>query len=66
MRTADPDQHLTERQTAALLGLSVDTMRRYRAAGIGPKWARLGIRVVRYRRADVITWARGQQVQQGA
>lgn len=56
----DPDRWLSERETAALLGLSVGTVRRYRRAGIGPAWSRLGTRLVRYRRADVIAWARAQ------
>lgn len=63
---SDPEQYVTERHAAALLGLSVATLSRYRAAGIGPAWARLGGRSVRYRRADVVAWARGQQVPQGA
>lgn len=56
----DPDRWLSEREAAALLGLGVGTVRRYRRAGIGPAWSRLGTRLVRYRRADVIAWARAQ------
>ena len=56
----DPDRWLSERETAALLGLGVGTVRRYRRAGVGPAWSRLGTRLVRYRRADVIAWARAQ------
>ena len=63
----DPDRWLSERETAALLGLGVDTVRRYRRAGVGPAWSRLGVRLVRYRRADVIAWARAQSAHhQGA
>lgn len=56
----DPDRWLSEREAAALLGLGAGTVRRYRRAGIGPAWSRLGTRLVRYRRADVISWARAQ------
>ena len=67
MTETDPDRWLSERETAALLGLGVDTVRRYRRAGVGPAWSRLGVRLVRYRRADVIEWARAQSAHhQGA
>lgn len=61
----DEAQYLSERQAAALLGLSVDTLRRLRGSGTGPTWARMG-RSVRYQRGAVLTWAQAQHVPQGA
>lgn len=46
---------LTEVQVAKLCGLSVSTLRRYRARGEGPRYFRLG-RVVRYLPGDVRAW----------
>ena len=47
---------LSQKQAAELLGLSVRTLERYRRAGIGPTFCRIGSRMVRYREQDLQAW----------
>jgi hypothetical protein len=50
---------LTERAAAAYLGLSADTLARYRLAGTGPRCAKYGrgkTAPVRYRLEDLAAW----------
>jgi len=49
----------TERELSQYLGVSVATLRRWRASGEGPPWRRFG-RLIRYARADVDAWAAAQ------
>jgi excisionase family DNA binding protein len=49
------DSLLSQKQAARVLGLSVRTLERYRVAGTGPRWARLG-KLVRYRNSDLTEW----------
>ena len=49
-------QWMTQREVAGLLGVSVETLRRWRRASTGPAARRLGPRVVRYDRAAVLAW----------
>lgn len=44
---------------ADLLGLSVDTLIRWRSDKRGPRWYRLG-RLVRYKRSDLLAWVDSQ------
>ncbi|MGI5127452.1 helix-turn-helix transcriptional regulator [Pseudonocardia sp. CA-107938] len=60
MRTQS-DQWLTGRQVAALIGVSPNTLRRWRHNSIGPAASRLGPRAVRYERAAVDEWLRTRQ-----
>jgi excisionase family DNA binding protein len=46
---------LTGREAAAVLRLSERTLERWRVAGGGPHFVKLG-RLVRYREADLATW----------
>ena len=46
---------LTQRQAAAVLGLSERTVERMRVAGNGPRFVRMG-RSIRYRPADIENW----------
>ena len=46
---------LNERQTAALLGCSRQTLARWRMAGKGPPFSRLGA-MIRYEREIVLEW----------
>ena len=46
---------LTQRQTAELTRLSGRTLERHRLAGTGPKFVRLGRRIL-YRRDDIEAW----------
>ena len=52
----DPDQLLTTLEVADLLGHAPITIRKWRGCGIGPPWIRTGIRSVRYRRVDLVSW----------
>ena len=52
---------LTEREVAALLGLSVATLRAWRHRGKGPRFLRLG-RSVRYLPSDVDDFVRASAV----
>jgi excisionase family DNA binding protein len=52
---------LTEREVAALLGLSVATLRAWRHRGRGPRFLRLG-RAVRYLPADLEDFVRASAV----
>ena len=49
------DSLLNQKQAARILDLSVRTLERYRLAGTGPRFARLG-RLVRYRQTDLGEW----------
>jgi excisionase family DNA binding protein len=53
------DELLTEQELAALLKVSVRTVRAWRIEGTGPPSLRIG-RGVRYRRRDVDTWLEQQ------
>ena len=47
---------LTPAQVSQMVGLKVDTLYRYRQAGIGPEYIRINSRVVRYEREAVLAW----------
>lgn len=47
---------LSPAQTGELLGVGVETLRRWRRRNIGPPARRVGPRFVRYDRAAVLTW----------
>jgi hypothetical protein len=69
--TAGVSDYLTEKDAAAYIGVSPQTMRlsRYRGRLLGvsdtPTWLRIGSRVM-YRRADLRSWLEGHAVEQGA
>ena len=44
---------LTQREAASVLRLSERTLERWRVAGIGPRFVRLGRRSIRYRQQNV-------------
>ena len=46
----------TARAAAERLGLSVSTLAKWRVAGEGPKWIKLGNAKVAYDEADLIEW----------
>ena len=52
---------LTTRQAAAVIGVSVTTLKRMRYAGLGPVYAKIGARTFRYRAADIENWLRDQR-----
>lgn len=53
--TPDPDSLLSEGETCGLTGLAERTLQRKRLDGTGPRFVRLGRRVL-YRRRDVLEW----------
>jgi len=59
----DPLEILSDIQLASRLrGVSVETLRKWRKAGIGPAYLKAGIRAVRYRAVDVEAWMLSQRV----
>lgn len=48
-----PGDLLDEREAAALLHAEVGTLRNWRAANKGPRYFKVGKRLVRYHRADL-------------
>jgi predicted DNA-binding transcriptional regulator AlpA len=50
------DRLMKERDIAALCGISLATVRRWRLLGQGPKYIKLGAVAVRYRPEDLVTW----------
>ena len=54
-----PGDLIDERETAALMGLAVGTLRNWRALKQGPRYLKIGKRMVRYRRADVAAFIVG-------
>lgn len=53
--TLDFDMLLSEQETSALTGLAERTLQRKRLDGTGPKFVKLGRRVL-YRRRNVLAW----------
>ena len=53
---ATTTDYLTERDAAAVLGLSPHTLARWRWSGQGPRFAKFG-KAVRYSRADLTKYA---------
>lgn len=55
-----PDRLLTEKEAAAMLSLSPDTLRRWRSTGEPkqPAWVSIG-RAIRYRRSECLEWIDG-------
>lgn len=48
---------LTTKEAATYLAVSPSTLAYWRAVGDGPGYARLGVRSIRYRRADLAAYA---------
>ena len=59
--TLAPGDLLDEREAAAILGASVQTMRNWRWRREGPRFRKIGLRMVRYSRADLQTFIEGAQ-----
>ena len=49
---ADPGHFISQRELARRWGLSIDTLKRWRAQGRGPSWVRIG-RQIRYAMRDI-------------
>ena len=50
-----PSQLLTERDVARIIGLSIASIRRWRALQRGPKFIKIGV-AIRYKPSDVAAW----------
>jgi predicted DNA-binding transcriptional regulator AlpA len=56
--------NLTDVDVARLTGIALPTLRKWRVIGRGPRCFKIGA-CVRYRRADVLSWATQQMVVDG-
>lgn len=56
----DTEAMLTPKDVAQIYGISIATLSTWRATQQGPKWYRLGTRLVRYRKADMEQWIQEQ------
>ena len=60
------DEHanrlLTPAEAAEYVGLTEETLLRWRMRGQGPAFLKLGRKVVRYSRADIDAWAEARRV----
>ncbi|MGH9640588.1 MAG: helix-turn-helix transcriptional regulator [Bryobacteraceae bacterium] len=57
---------LTDSEVAALLGASLQTIRNWRWRGEGPRYVKLGGRMVRYRPADLAAFIAGTSEERAA
>ncbi len=48
-------------EAAAILGISLQTLRNWRWRGEGPRYCKLGKRLVRYRRSDIADFINGTE-----
>ena len=61
-----PDEALaTAQEAAAFLRLKYGTLAWYRCQGGGPKFTRVGPKLIRYRMADLREYAKGQPMGEG-
>lgn len=56
------DELLTEQQISKLTKIPASTLRSWRKRGRGPRYLRLGDRVVRFRRRDINEWLASREV----
>lgn len=56
---------LTTEEAARVVGLSAQSLRLYRAKGIGPAFVKLGYKTVRYRREAVDAWVKARETGAG-
>jgi predicted DNA-binding transcriptional regulator AlpA len=54
-----PGDLVDEHEAAGILGLRVSTIRNWRAEGRGPRFRKIGLRAVRYLRADLESFVAG-------
>lgn len=59
------DSLLTAQEAAAFLRLKYGTLAWYRCHGGGPKYARVGPKLIRYRMGDLREYAKGQPMGEG-
>ena len=56
----DDTHYLNSQQVAQLLGLAANTLAKWRLSGIGPRYSKLGRRVV-YQRSEIDEWLAGNR-----
>lgn len=56
----DPDELLKTPALADWLGVAEITIKKWRMKNEGPPATRVGVRMLRYRRGDVVSWLRGR------
>jgi predicted DNA-binding transcriptional regulator AlpA len=47
---------LDQKRVATILGISTRTLERYRLTGMGPPYAKIGGKLIRYRQSDLEAW----------
>lgn len=52
----NPGDLVTETEAAAILGCAVQTLRNYRWRGLPPRYRKVGARLVRYHKADLLAF----------
>ncbi|WP_171231017.1 AlpA family transcriptional regulator [Ruegeria sp. HKCCA6707] len=57
--TIQPDHLYADHDVAAFCGVSVHSVRRWRANRTGPQFVRIGQRKIRYRGTDIMRWVNG-------
>jgi predicted DNA-binding transcriptional regulator AlpA len=55
-----PGELVDEREAAAILSTAVRTLRNWRSLQTGPKYRKIGLRLVRYHRADLAAFIAGE------
>lgn len=61
-----PGDLVDEREAAAILDAEVRTLRNWRALGKGPRFRKIGQRMVRYYRADLAAFIAGEDAGRAA
>jgi hypothetical protein len=56
-----PGDLVDEREAAAILGCAVQTLRNYRWRGLPPRFHKVGLRMVRYKRVDLAKFVDGDK-----
>lgn len=52
----NPGDLIDEHEAALILGCAVQSLRNWRWKRIGPRWRKVGMRMVRYRRDDLLAF----------
>lgn len=59
--TLEPGCLVDETTAAQILGTTVSTLRHWRWRGTGPRFTKIGKRLVRYKQADLLAFVEGGQ-----
>jgi predicted DNA-binding transcriptional regulator AlpA len=61
LEDSDPETLLPPRKVAALIGIEESTLAAWRKRGGGPPWYRIRKHLIRYDKAEVLTWIHSQR-----